>query len=321
MKKRLGFAVICGVYCSFAVAALAQTIPEDPFYTGSVIELSFGLFAPKNTLQDTLTTRNGGGPQLQSTDLLDFGRGSRVSVAYSRPRDSGSRLIFNLTGSQASGEAKITMGGVSETFPGSYDDGFNLPANWTVDAEIETKSVMLTIGREWALNGGWGFSAGLQGGTASQDMTAKLRAPDGELWRTLTTQSNNRMYGLFGGVSHYSRINKDMGLRLSGTLGVMHNSFDYTYVNQTNAVGIPPSGQGNAASDSSTAVSTRVSARLERRLTERSMLTFEVGYEGLSGIGNGADTFLDPDGTDSTAQVDRDQIGAGYLTVGYAFRF
>jgi hypothetical protein len=320
MQPFAGIAALSVGLSLLGSGAGAEVPQGDPLSVGSVVELSFGLFAPTNTLQDTLTTPNGGGAQVQSTDVLDFGQGGRLSVAYSQPWGS-SRLMFSLTGAQSTGDAAIRIGSVSETFPGSFDDGFNLPAGWSVDTEVETRMTMLTLGRDWAAAGGWRFNAGLQGGTASQDFSGLLRAPDGELWRTLTTQSNNRMYGVFGGVSHYAAIRDGLGLRLSGSLGVMHNSFETTYTNVVNAVGVPPSGQRITASDSGTVLSTRLSARLERTLSDRSLLVFEIGYEGLDGVGNGVDTFLDEDGTATTARVDKDRIGAGYLSVGYAFRF
>ncbi|WP_309663325.1 hypothetical protein [Tabrizicola sp.] len=93
------------------------------------------------------------------------------------------------------------------------------------------------------MSSGWRISAGVQGGTASQDLTGLLRVTDDELWRTLTTRSNNRMVGVFGGVSHYAALSEVMGLRLSGTLGVMHNRFEYDYVNVLNPTDLPPSGR------------------------------------------------------------------------------
>lgn len=319
--------------CFALCSALALSAPPlfaeglDPLAEGKVVELGFGLFAPGNGLQDTLTTPNGGGPQTQSTDLLDFGTGGRVALSYSQPWDDRSRLIVSLTGAMASGDSLITIGPTSETFPGSYDDGLNLPARWTVDMEVETRSAMLMVGREWALSGAWRASLGMQGGTASQDLTANLLAAEGpftregELWRRMTTRSNNRMLGVFGGLSHYSVIGKGLGLRLSGTLGVMHNRFDYAYRNDLIPPDLTPFSQEISGSSSGTAVSGRVSARLERSLTSRGVLLFEAGYEGIEGIGNGVDTFLDVEGTATTAKIDSDRIGAGYLTVGYAFRF
>ena len=325
MKPAYGRAALCAILTAAlgpAIgAAQAQDLPDDPLTQGRVLELSFGLFAPVNGLQDSLTTPNGGGTTVNSTDVLSFGPGGRVQASYSQPWGETARLIVSLTGAQSAGDATLGIGALSESFPGSYDDGFNLPANWTVDTEIETKATMLSIGREWALNGTWRVSAGLQGGTASQDFFGILTAPDGELWRSITTESKNRMYGVFGGVSHYSALGEGLGLRLSGNLGVMQNQFDYRYVNVLLPGDISPSGQEISGSASGTAVSARLSARLEKQMSDRGLLTFEVGYEGLYGVGSGADTFLDPDGTDTTAAIDGDRIGAGYISVGYAFRF
>ena len=300
-----------------ATAGQAQSVSDDPLAQGRVLQLSFGLFAPQNTLQDTLTTPNGGGPQVQSTDVLDFGNGGRFALDYSQPW-GGSRLVFSLTGSQATGEQTIVIGGAAETFPGSYDNGFNLPADWTVDTEIETQTALISLGREWQLASNWNVSFGLQGGTASQDITALASADGGVAARALTTRSENRMLGVFGGVSHYSALGDAMGLRLSANLGVMRNKFDYAYTNADTGGFVD---QQVDASSTGTAISTKLSARLERSLSEKGVLSLEIGYEGLQGIGNGVDTMLDPAGTDTTAHVDSDRIGGGYVSLGYAFRF
>lgn len=312
---------LCMVLAGLPVAAQAQTGPGDLYADGAVIELGFGLLAPTNTLQDTLTTPNGGGAQVKSTDLLEFGTGGRVSLAYSRPWGADGRLIFSLTGARASGDAPLRIGTSSEALPGTYDDGFNLPANWTLDAGIETRTVMLKIGREWALDDRWRVSGGLQGGTASQDFVGLLSTPDGEAWRSISSDSENRMIGVFGGVSHYTALSNVLGLRLSANLGVMRNSFDYSYANVLLPDDLAPFDQFVSGESSGTAVSTQLSVRLERSLSDTSMLTFELGYEGISGIGNGADTLLDADGTNDAAAIDSDRIGAAYLSVGYAFRF
>ena len=101
----------------------------------------------------------------------------------------------------------------------------------------------------------------------------------------------------------------------------MRNDYDFEYNRVNRAIGTPPNSQRVTASDRGTVVSAKLSARLEQNLSGGGMLTYEVGYEGLSGVGNGVDTLLDPDGTASVAHVDRDSIGAGYISVGYAFRF
>ena len=186
---------------------------------------------------------------------------------------------------------------------------------------------MLTVGREWAANDSWRFSAGLQGGTASQDLTGLLRAippfaiEEDELWRTITSRSKNTMVGVYGGVSHYMPLGDSMGLRLSGNVGVMRNSFNYEYTQVINAVGFPPSNQNIVASDSRMAFSTKLSARLERTMADGVLVSLEVGYEGLHGVGNGADTLLDVDGRTDFADIEGDSIGAGYLSLGYAFKF
>ncbi|NJS38509.1 MAG: hypothetical protein HC783_05240 [Rhodobacteraceae bacterium] len=154
----------------------------------------------------------------------------------------------------------VQIGDLSEAYPGSFDDGLNLPAGWYADATVKTQTRMLSIGREWQGQDGWRFSAGLQGGTARQELTSLLRAVgpfalfDGELFSTTASRSNNRMIGLYG--------------RVSGGL-----------------------------------------------------LTFELGYEGLCGVGNGVVTFPDPEGLRNTPKIDSDTIGAAHLSVGYAFRY
>ncbi len=110
MRQSAKIATLCAGLSLSTHAVLAQTGRDDPLASGQMIELSFGLLTPVNTLQDTLTTLNGGGPQLQSTDALDFGLGGRVAVAYSRPWGSTARLIFSLTGAQTTGDATITVG-------------------------------------------------------------------------------------------------------------------------------------------------------------------------------------------------------------------
>ncbi|MBA3908489.1 MAG: hypothetical protein C0524_01105 [Rhodobacter sp.] len=65
----------------------------------------------------------------------------------------------------------------------------------------------------------------------------------------------------------------------------------------------------------------RMSARLERSLSDNGRLVFEVGYEVLPVVGNGIDRFPDVDTTATTAEIDSDSAGAGYVSVGYAFRF
>ncbi len=317
---------LCAGLALFSGAALAETA-GDPLAEGRVLELSFGLVAPLNSLQDTLTTLNGGGAQVQSTSVLDFGTGGRVGLAYSNPWGENARLVINLTGAQASGDAVVQIGDLSEAYPGSFDDGLNLPADWYADATVKTQTRMLSIGREWQGQDGWRFSAGLQGGTARQDLTSLLRAVgpfalfDGELFSTTATRSNNRMIGLYGGVSRYMPMQDGLGLRLSASLGVMRNKFDYSYSHRINAVGVAPNSRDVAASDSGTAVSAKISARLERSLASGGLLTFELGYDGLYGVGNGVDTFLDAEGRRNTPKIDSDTIGAAYLSVGYAFRY
>lgn len=317
MKTLTCYAALCAAL-AMSGAVQAQTAFEDPLYQGRVLEFSLGLFAPFNSLQDTLTTPNGGGAQVQSTDQLDFGPGGRLDAAYSQPWGSNSRLIVNLTGATATGDETITIGGAIETFPGSYDDGYNLPAGWDIDPEVKTETLMLAVGREWMLDDQWRVSAGLKAGQASQDLMTNILDPGGVVVSTQTTQSNNQMIGVFGGISHYAAIDDNLGLRLSGMVGVMQNDFDYQYTS------VRPGGivdQDITASESGTAISTQLSVRLERSLSKGGMLTFELGFENLQGIGNGVDTFLDVAGTATTAQIGSDSIGGGYLSVGYAFQF
>jgi hypothetical protein len=144
---------------------------------------------------------------------------------------------------------------------------------------------------------------------------------EGEPWRRLTTRSDNRMLGVYGGVSHYMPLADRLGLRMTGRLGVMHNRFDYDYSNVLLPPDITPNRQDISGSSSGTAVSTALSLRLEQGLTDSGTLVLEVGYQALNGVGNGVDTFLDPDGTGTTAAFDRDRIEAGYISLGYALRF
>jgi hypothetical protein len=325
MIGTIGRAALLALATPFA--ALAEDGQADPLASGRVLEFSLGLFAPGNGLQDTLTRRNNGTGQLQSTDVLDFGQGGRVALTYSQPWDAGSRLVVGVQGLSASGETRVTMGPASEAFPGSYDAGYSLPAGWYVDSGIETRMAMLSVGREWTTGGAWAFSAGIQGGTASQDMNWLLRAAEGpftaegEPWRRLTTRSDNRMLGIYGGVSHYMALGERLGLRLAGRLGLMHNRFDYDYSNLLLPPDITPDLQEISGSSSGTAVSTALSVRLEQGLSDQGTLIFEAGFQAIDGIGNGVDTFLDPDGTRTTAAFGRDRIGGGYVSLGYAIRF
>lgn len=301
-----------------AASSQAQSFREDPLSQGRVLELSFGLFAPQNTLQDALTVLNGNGPMVQTTDQLDFGAGGRFGLSYSQPWGN-SRLLIDLTGTQAKGETTISIGGVAEAYPGSYDDGFNLPAGYESDIDTKTDLALLSIGREWQLAGNWTLSAGLQGGKVSQDLSAIVYNDDPAAYlRRQTTQSENRMLGVFGGVGHYIGFSDTMGLRLSASLGVMGNKFEYSYINSSASGTVD---QDVEASSSGTAVSTKLSARLERSMSGNGVVSLETGYEGLQGIGNGFDTFLDRRGTADTAQVDADRIGGVYVNLGYAFRF
>ena len=140
MKTLTCYAALCAAL-AMSGAVQAQTAFEDPLYQGRVLEFSLGLFA--------------GGAQVQSTDQLDFGPGGRLDAAYSQPWGSNSRLIVNLTGATATGDETITIGGAIETFPGSYDDGYNLPAGWDIDPEVKTETLMLAVGREWMLDDQW----------------------------------------------------------------------------------------------------------------------------------------------------------------------
>ena len=67
--------------------------------------------------------------------------------------------------------------------------------------------------------------------------------------------------------------------------------------------------------------STQASESIERRLSGLGVVSFELGYDGLHGVGNGMDTFLDVAGTATTARIDKDSIGAGYVSVGYTYLF
>ncbi|SFR34781.1 hypothetical protein SAMN04488005_0707 [Yoonia tamlensis] len=310
MTKHLHTSAIALALSLGATAATA----EDSFYQGQVIELSAGIFAPLNTLQDTLTTPNGGGAQVQSTDALNFGLGPRIDVAYSRPLGNNARLIVDISAAEVTGDTTITIGATSETFPGSYDDGYQLPSANDYDTTVKTEMATLRVGGEWAINPAWRVSAGLQAGQAAQDLEAFSQNSS----RNITSTSRNEMYGVFGGVSYYHGINDDMALRVSANLGVLENNFTYDYANIDSGGFTDQEASGTS---SGTAYSAQIAARLERNINDHSMMIFEIGYEGLSGIGNGADTFLDAEGTASTAHIDEDMIGAAYISAGYALRF
>lgn len=317
MKPLIGIAALLGSTAVFGHDAQAQTV-EDPLFQGRALTFSAGIYAPFNTLGGTLTTPNGGGARVQSTDALDFGAGARIDVTYSELWSGNSRIVFNFAMSQAAGEENITIAGAGQTFPGSYDDGFLLPAGFRYNTTLKTETEMLSIGREWDVGGGWRVNAGLKAGQASQDFMILSYNPAGALSRTLQTTSENKMYGVFGGVGHFRPISQNTWLRLSGTVGVMYNSFDYAYTNTNVGVGVDQSVTG---SSDGAVVSTQVSASVERQLPGLGVVSFEVGYDGLHGVGNGADTFLDVAGTATTAHIDRDSIGAGYISLGYTYLF
>lgn len=313
-------ALVFSAFFVFAAgSSVAQPVDGDPFYQDQVVEVNIGTFAPYNTLQDTLTTPNGGGAEIQRTDALDFGSGARLGVGYSQTWGENARLRFSFNRASAMGSELITIGSTNETFPGSYDDGFVLPANWSTEIEIETRSEMFMLGREWALERGWHVSGGLQAGRVSQDLTGTLFDLDGNVDRIVITDSNNVMVGVFGGTSYYATIGDKMGLRFSADLGVLKNDFTYDYVNIVNSD--EPISQFISGSESGELASLQVTARLERRVRDNGMLSFEVGYEGLKGLGNGVDTFLDAEGTTTTSPFEKDMIGAAYISLGYAFLF
>lgn len=327
MKTIARIAAVCVGILAFSSAVQAEDLQKDPLFQGRTMEVSFGLFAPLNTLQDTLTTQRRTRVQVQSTNLLDFGVGGRINVTYSNPISQDSRVVLSFTGARAAANARINIGAADETFNGIYGSGFRLPANSYFDSTVDTRSAMVSVGKEWTRGSTWRFSAGVQGGSASQDISTRLygRVPlalfNGELFSTIDVKSKNYFAGVYGGVSHYTALGDGLGLRLSGNLGVMRHAFDFEYTRVNRALFTLPNSQRLTASDVGATISTKISARLERSLEGGAMVTMEVGYDGLYGLGNGVDTFLDFDGSSDFADIESDAIGAAYLSVGYTIRY
>ncbi|ASM72041.1 hypothetical protein SULPSESMR1_01219 [Pseudosulfitobacter pseudonitzschiae] len=314
--KRLTITLGIGVV---APVAHAQDAMQDPLFGAQVFQLNLGIAAPANSLQETLTYPNGGGATILTTGSLDFGTGGRAEISYSRPWGDASRFYVELAGMRAIGEETILIVGPAATFPGSYDDGYQLPTGYSVATDVKTEMAFLKAGREWAMNDTWRASAGVQVGQVSQEFQAESFDTALVSSRTLTATGSNQLFGVQGGLSHYVPLNEKTALRSTMTLGVMTNSYDYAYRNIETTGGATE--QAADASGNSTAFSAGVSVALEHQMTTNGYLSFKVGVGGLFNVVNAADTFLDPAGTASTAKIDHDSIVSSYVTVGYVFRF
>ena len=313
---------------TFALGALlvaspvkAQEKMQDPMFSSQVFEFNLGIAAPLNTLQNTLTHPNGGGTTILTTDALDFGAGGHENISYSRPWGDASRFYIELSGTNVIGSETTNIEG-NQSFPGSYDDGYMLPDGWTLQNEVETDLAFLKAGREWALNNGWRTSVGLQAAQVSQN----LEIQSFDLWmvnsRRISATASNKMLGAYGGISNYHALNDTTALRTSANIGLMANSYDYSYLSID--LSIDPEGITNQfidVSGESTAYSANVSIALEHQVNPNGYVTYEIGMDGLFGVVNGADTFLDPAGMGTTANIDRDDIVSSYISVGYAFLF
>lgn len=316
MTRKLFFGTAIAA-AALALISQAQSA-TDPYFDGRVLEFGLGVTTPLNTLQDTLTTPNGGGATVQLTDILDFGTGGRAEIGYSQMWGTDSRLIVNLTGSRTIRETTISIAGAGETFPGTFDDGFLLPTGFTLPSEVEAETFSFLVGREWLLTGPRQVSGGLRYATVSQDFSAASFDAGGTLSRNLSVDSANEMYGIFGGISHYTMLNQQTSIWVNADLGLYQNGFDYAYRN-VDAAGIVD--QTIDASQSNTVLSTQLSVTVEHGLGNGTYLTGEIGYEGWHGVGNGLDTFLDVGGTAATAVINQGSIQSAYLSVGLFRRF
>jgi hypothetical protein len=309
---------------TFALGALlvaspvkAQDKMQDPVFSSQVFEFNIGIAAPLNTLQNTLTHPNDGGATILTTDSLNFGTGGYANISYSRPWGDASRFYIELSGTNVTGSETTIIEG-SQSFPGSYDDGYQLPDGWTYQNEVETDLTFLKAGREWALINGWRTSVGLQAGQVSQNLETQSFDLAMVSSRRISATASNKMLGAYGGISNYHALNDTTALRTSANIGLMANSYDYSYLT-INSLG--DTDQSIDVSGDSTAYSANVSIALEHQVIPNGYVTFEIGMDGLFGVVNGADTFLDPAGTATTAHIDRDDIVSSYISVGYAFLF
>ncbi len=304
-----------------AVSAQSAIAQSDPLSTGRVLEFSYGSEMVLNTLQDQLTTPNNfgagpfpAGPTTQSTRTLDVGSGEHFALSYSQDLFGSSRAFVEISHSETSGGGLADARGLGDTtFPGSWDDG-NLISNSNVVAiELLDRQTLLTAGAEVASNAGFTFSTGFQ--VAYLEHESQLeRSP---IQRSALIETSNRMYGFFGRAMHYTSLGHGGGLRVTGTIGVLENSFDYYYLNTAGASVT----QEISTSGIDTVFSVGLTARYEHSLTERTMLTAEIGYDGFYGVVNGFDTFLDRLGTDTVAHIDRDHIGSTHVSLGLVHRF
>lgn len=273
-----------------------------------------------NTLQDQLTTPNNAslasapGPTIQSTRTLDVGSGERFDLSYSQDLLGTSRAFVEISHSETSGGGLADARGMGvTTFPGSFDDGYLIGNSDVVAIDFHDRQSILTVGAEVGSYADLTFSTGFQ--VAYLEHESRLeRSPSP---RYVLVETSNRMFGFFGRAMHYTSVGQDGGLRITGTLGVLENSFDYYYRNRNTSF----VAHEISTSGIDTVFSVGLTARYEHSLTERTMLTAEIGYDGFYGVVNGFDTFLDRLGTGTDAAIDRDHIGSPHVSLGLVHRF
>lgn len=297
----------------------------DPLYKFKAFEVNIGVGNVLNTLDGTFFAANNsspgtfGGPlvPLLDTDILDLGTGGRIALKFSQPITGNKRFFLEAEISSAS-EGSVFAPTVAGTYPGSYDDGFLIPLGFSVNQDIDTETLQLKFGQEWATSKNWRFRIAAQAGKVSQDFEGVVFAPGGILNRNFSTNSDNTQLGLSVGSSYYSNLSEDVGLRLSADLGVFRNDFTYSYSNVL-APGVTQ--QSLSTSDIGFSATTKFSATLEKTLKNNSLVSLGIGLENFHNVGSGLQTFLNPQGTTTTAVISKDTISTVFVSLGYTHTF
>ncbi len=321
--KSAFFAMSCCLFSSTANAD--NSAITDPLYRFKAFEVNIGVGNVLNTLDGTFFATNNsspgafGGPlvPLLDTDILDIGTGGRVALKFSQPITDNKRFFVEAEISSTS-EGSVFAPTVDGTYPGSYDDGFLVPAGFTVNQNIDTETLQLKFGQEWATSKNWRFRVAAQAGKVSQDFEGAVFIPVGTLGRNFSTNSDNTQLGLSVGSSYYSNLSEDVGLRLSADLGVFRNDFTYSY---SNVLVSGVTQQSLSTSDIGFSAATKFSATLEKTLKNNSLVSLGIGLENFHNVSSGLQTFLNPQGTATTAAISKDTISTVFISLGYTHTF
>ncbi len=314
------------VCCLMAGTATAENnAANDPLYQLKAFEVNIGVGSVLNTLDGTFFATNNTSPgafagpldPILGTSILDLGIAGRAALKFSQPQSENTRVFVETEISSAS-EGSTFSPSIDGTYPGSYDDGYLVPANFSVEQDIDTETFQFRAGQEWATSDAWRVRGAIQVGKVSQDITGTPIELAGDISRVFTTDSNNTQLGFSVGASHYSTLNARTGLRLSADMGVFRNDFTYSYSN-VEAFGFLD--QSNSASDIGVSGTTKISATFERTLENNSLVSIGVGLENFHNVGNGMQTFLNPEGTATTAVISKGTISTVFFNLGYTHRF